>query len=117
MTSIVTQWHEYSLEEKIAWLCSNVLISENHTSVGQDYVRPNYDMEFIFRCESQLSPAQRTLYTKYISSAIAEQTYKGMSDAETQLESTSELFYWNYMRAPVDLRGRCLWNVVARFEP
>jgi hypothetical protein len=117
MTSTVTQWHEYNTAEKIAWLCHNVLRSENHATVDSDYVRPEYDGAFIGRCEAELSPSQRTTYIKYISSAIAEQTYAGMTDAETQLESTSELFYWNYMRAPVDLRGRCLWNVVAKFAP
>lgn len=115
MTSIVTQWHEYSDEEKRAWLMLHVL--KEGGVVPEDHVQPNYDMVLVNRCEQALTESQRELYIKYMNSDIAIKTYSGLSDAEQQTNATADKFYWNYLTAPHDLRARCIWNVVADFAP
>lgn len=112
---VLTQWHDYITEEKIAWLLTNVL--NQPAAVADDYVHPQYDLELIARCEVVLTTEQRMLYVKYMSSDIALRTYDGLTDEQCQLPETSDKFYWNFMTAPTDLRGRCIWNVVANFAP
>lgn len=112
MTSTVTQWHEYSNEEKVAWLLANVLNDLSPTEVPTPY-----DLNLIARCEAKLNEEQRRLYVKYMNSDIAIITYNGLSDEECRSQETSDRFYWNYATAPLDLRGRIIWNVVADFAP
>lgn len=114
MTSI-TQWHEYNDQEKLAWLMAHVI--QGATIVAEDHQQPKYDLLFIRQCEQTLDAAQRKLYMRYMNSAIANLTYDGLSDEEQQSDETSDKFYWNYLTADHDLRGRCIWNVVADFAP
>lgn len=116
MTSTVTQWHEYIEQEKIMWLIEHALPPTDKV-VPDDFKLPAYDMVLIGQCEQRLNADQRSLYIQYMSSAIAAITYEGMSDAETQTQATGDKFYWNYLTAPVDLRARCIWNVLADFAP
>ena len=112
---VLTQWHDYLDEEKVAWLLTHVL--KQPAEVQSDYVQPKFDLELVARCEAALTASQRTLYIKYMSSDIALRTYDGLTDEQCQSIETSDKFYWNYMTAPTDLRGRCIWNVVADFAP
>ena len=111
----LTQWHDYITEEKIMWLLTHVL--QQPLQVPDGYVQPSYDLELIARCEAALTPAQRALYIKYMSSDIALKTYDGLTEAQCQLPETGDKFYWNFLTAPTDLRARCIWNVVADFAP
>ena len=112
MTTIVTQWHEYSDEEKVAWLMQFVL---QDTKPREP--RAVYDLNLIAECEAKLTEEQRRLYIKYMSSDVALITYAGKTDEECQMQEVSDQFYWNFATAPLDLRGRIIWNVVADFAP
>lgn len=112
MTTIVTQWHEYSDEEKVAWLMQFVL---QNTEPREP--RTVYDLNLIAECEAKLTEEQRRLYIKYMSSDVALITYAGKTDEECQTQEVSDQFYWNFSTAPLDLRGRIIWNVVADFAP
>lgn len=113
MTSTITQWHEYSEEEKVAWLLANVLNDLEPKPEGPT----KYDLTLLARCEAKLNEKQRQLYVKYMNSDIAIITYKGLSDDECRSPEVSDRFYWNYATAPVDLRGRIIWNIIADFAP
>ncbi len=106
---MITQWHEYSDEEKAAWLIANVLDGALLPAV--------LDANLVQRCEQKLTAQQRALYVTYMNSDIARMTYAGKSDAECRTEATTEEFYWNYATASTDLRGRIIWNIVADFAP
>jgi hypothetical protein len=108
----IPQWHEYMDEEKVAWLLTHVI--KDLTPSAQP---TRYDMNLVARCEQLLTPPQKKLYIQYMSSEIAKITYAGMTDEECQLPATADQFYWNFITAPVDLRGRCIWHVVADFAP
>lgn len=108
----ITQWHEYSDEEKVAWLLTNVL-----DDIAYKGAPVEYDLNLVGRCEAALSAMQRGLYVKYMDSAIAAATYKGKTEEECSSREVVTQFYWNYATAPVDLRARIIWNIVAEYAP
>lgn len=108
----MTLWEEYSEAEQAIWLYTNVL--HKPVPIGELAVI-NY--ELVSACEAALSPAHQRTYVRYLSSDIATKTYAGLTDAEQVSEETSDKFYFNFLRVPLNLRAERIWNVVASFAP
>ena len=105
-------WEDYDELDRVAFLVTHLLKG------GDPNKRYFYDHNLIAECESKLDAEQRDLYVRYMDSFIARLTYRDdMTEEEVRSDAIHTKFFWQYATAPVDIRSKILWHIIAKYAP
>nr|DAF93614.1 MAG TPA: hypothetical protein [Myoviridae sp. ctshb19] len=98
-------WESLSSDEQLEFLVSFCGASASYAHI---------DLELVLDAESRLNVRQRIQYVDWISGFIADATYRQYdpNDAETAMH-----YYFNLMRASVELRAKLLWHAIKGIQP
>lgn len=101
-------------KEKIAWLVmfglnEDIVLKDGQYYFGSALVPDEIDLNLIHQIESNLSGKVRDNYVENITNEISAITYRGMTDAQISLPSTTASYYYNLLHAGAELRAKCLY--------